>query len=247
MTGLGAGPVPPGGAQAGAGRRRRVLAIEDDAAIARLIADYVEAEGFAVKVAADGEAGVELARSWEPDVILLDLMLPGIDGVEVCRRVRTFSDVYVIMVTARAEEVDRLIGLSVGADDYISKPFSPRELIARVRSVLRRPRTPGAEEHVRVFGDLVIDVASREVEVSGARVDLTRTEFDILDALSSRPRAVLSRRRLLEAVWGDDWFGDDHVTEVHVGNLRRKLGDDPAEPRYVRTVRGVGYRMGDGQ
>lgn len=236
----------PVDAHASAGRRWRVLIIEDDAPIARLISEYLGAEGFDVDVAPDGEVGVVKARAWEPDVLILDLMLPGIHGVEVCRQVRAFSDAYVIMLTARADEMDRVIGLSVGADDYLAKPFSPRELAARVRAMLRRPRSPDTGAHARVFGDLVVDVAGREVTIAGERIELTRTEFDILDTLSSRPRAVLTRRALLEAVWGDDWFGDDHVIDVHVANLRRKLGDDPAEPRYLRTVRGVGYRMGEG-
>lgn len=233
-------------AHAPAGRRWRVLVIEDDAPIARLISEYLEAEGFDVDVAPDGAMGVGRTRAWEPDVLVLDLMLPGIDGIEVCRQVRAFSDAYVIMLTARTDELDRVIGLSVGADDYLAKPFSPRELAARVRAMLRRPRSADVAASARVFGDLVIDVAGREVSVAGERIELTRTEFDILDTLSGRPRAVLARRALLEAVWGEDWFGDDHVIDVHVANLRRKLGDDPAESRYVRTVRGVGYRMGLG-
>ncbi len=242
------GPRPASGdAGTPGGRRWRVLVVEDDAPIARLVADYLGAEGFDVDVAPDGEAGVLRTRSWEPDVVVLDLMLPGIDGIEVCRQVRTFSDAYVIMLTARTDELDRVIGLSVGADDYLAKPFSPRELAARVRAMLRRPRGQASGEVARIFGDLAIDVGAREVTVAGERIELTRTEFDILDTLSSRPRAVLERRALLEAVWGDDWFGDDHVIDVHVANLRRKLGDDPAESLYVRTVRGVGYRMGEGR
>ncbi|WP_430868501.1 response regulator transcription factor [Demequina aurantiaca] len=244
MTLPGSGPVAPVDARAPAGRRWRVLVVEDDEPIALLISDYLGAEGFDVDVAPNGELGVARAQAWEPDVIVLDLMLPGIDGIEVCRQVRGFSDTYIIMLTARASELDRVIGLSVGADDYLAKPFSPRELTARVRAMLRRPRSPDTGAPSRVFGDLVIDVAGREVSVAGERIELTRTEFDILDTLSSRPRAVLARRALLEAVWGEDWFGDDHVIDVHVGNLRRKLGDHPAEYRYVRTVRGVGYRMG---
>lgn len=229
------------------GRRGHVLVVEDDPAIAHLLQEYLGREGFEVHVAEDGEHGVELARGARPDVIILDLMLPGIDGIEVCRRVRVFSDAYVLMLTARGEEVDRVIGLSVGADDYVVKPFSPRELTARVQALLRRPRRDRVpEESVRRFGDLVIDPAAREVTLDGAHVDLTRTEFDLLEALSARPRAVLERRRLLEHVWGSDWYGDDHVIDVHVANLRRKLGDDSVASRYVRTVRGVGYRMGDG-
>ena len=232
---------------ASTGRRGHVLVVEDDPAIAHLIKEYLGREGFEVDVAVDGEGGVEAARHARPDVIILDLMLPGIDGIEVCRRVRTFSDAYVLILTARGDEVDRVIGLSVGADDYVVKPFSPRELSARVQALLRRPRRdPATEEPLRRFGDLVIDAAAREVTLDGAHVDLTRTEFDLLDTLSARPRMVFERRRLLEHVWGSDWYGDDHVIDVHVANLRRKLGDDPGASRYVRTMRGVGYRMGDG-
>jgi DNA-binding response OmpR family regulator len=225
----------------------RVLVVEDDPSISRLVVSYLEREGFVVDVTGDGATGVDLTRSLRPDIVVLDLMLPGMDGIEVCRRIRTFSDAYVVMLTARIEEIDRLIGLSVGADDYISKPFSPRELVARIRAMLRRPRAadPGIEA-VRPFGALQIDPVAREVQLDGALLELTRTEFDLLEVLSSHPRRVFARRLLLEEVWGGDWFGDDHVVEVHVGNLRRKLGDDPRSPRYIRTVRGVGYRMGTG-
>lgn len=225
----------------------RVLVVEDDPSISRLVASYLEQEGFAVDVAADGETGVDLARARRPDVIVLDLMLPGMDGIEVCRRIRTFSEAYIIMLTARTEEIDRLIGLSVGADDYLGKPFSPRELVARVKAMLRRPRAGDVSaEPPRRFGALQIDPVAREVRLGGDLVDLTRTEFDVLEALSTRPRMVFARRRLLEQVWGEDWFGDDHVIEVHVANLRRKLDDDPQSPRFICTVRGVGYRMGAG-
>jgi DNA-binding response OmpR family regulator len=197
---------------------------------------------------------VELARQEAPDVVVLDLMLPGIDGIEVCRVLRTFTDAYVVMLTARADEVDMLIGLSVGADDYLTKPFSPRELVARVRAMLRRPRTGlrgGADQDagsspVRRFGALVLDPLAREVRLGEEPVELTRTEFDVLAALSARPRQVFSRRRLTEAVWGGDWVGDEHLVDVHIGHIRRKLGDDPSRPRYILTVRGVGYRMGGG-
>ncbi|MBN9151153.1 MAG: response regulator transcription factor [Cryobacterium sp.] len=225
----------------------RVLVVEDDPSISRLVVSYLEREGFVVDVAGDGTTGVDLTRSLRPDVVVLDLMLPGMDGIEVCRRIRTFSDAYVVMLTARIEEIDRLIGLSVGADDYIGKPFSPRELVARIRAMLRRPRTeePGMET-IRPFGALKIDPVAREVQLDSKLLELTRTEFDLLEVLSSHPRRVFARRLLLEEVWGGDWFGDDHVVEVHVANLRRKLGDDPRTPRYIRTVRGVGYRMGMG-
>jgi DNA-binding response OmpR family regulator len=225
------------------------LVVDDEADLARLVADYLARDGFAAHVALDGEQALELARAAQPDVVVLDLMLPGIDGIEVCRRLRTFSDAYVIMLTARAEEIDKLIGLEVGADDYLTKPFSPRELTARVRAMLRRPRgqqPAGSEAPVRRFGSLAIDPAAREVSVAGKPVELTRLEFDLLDALSARPRLAFTRRQLVDRVWGEDWFGDDHIVDVHVVRLRRKLGDDPASPRYVRTVRGVGYRMGPG-
>jgi DNA-binding response OmpR family regulator len=227
----------------------RALVVDDEEHLARLVADYLAREGFAAEVALDGERALELARAQHPDVVILDLMLPGTDGVEVCRKLRTFTDAYVIMLTARAEEVDKLIGLAVGADDYLTKPFSPRELVARVKTMLRRPRSPlptGADASARRFGDLTIDAAAREVSVAGTLVDLTRLEFDLLDVLSARPRVAFSRRQLVERVWGEDWFGDEHIVDVHIVRLRRKLGDDAASPRYVRTVRGVGYRMGPG-
>jgi DNA-binding response OmpR family regulator len=164
----------------------------------------------------------------------------------VCRRIRTFTDAYVIMLTARDEEVDKIVGLSVGADDYLVKPFSPRELIARVRAMLRRPRTAPLAPAVSRVGDLVVDDESRTVTVAGTSVELTRTEFDLLSTMASRPRLAFSRRQLIDAVWGSEWYGDEHLVDVHVGHLRRKLGDDAAEPRYVRTVRGVGYGMGPG-
>lgn len=231
------------------GRTLRALVVDDEDQLAGLIADYLTREGFTADIALDGERALELARVARPDVVVLDLMLPGIDGVEVCRRLRTFSDAYVIMLTARAEEVDKLIGLAVGADDYLTKPFSPRELIARVRAMLRRPRTGAptdADAPVRVFGDLVIDPAAREASVAGRLVALTRLEFDLLDVLSARPRVAFTRRQLVDRIWGETWIGDDHIVDVHIVRLRRKLGDDAANPHYVLTVRGVGYRMGTG-
>lgn len=227
----------------------RALVVDDEEELARLIADYLHMDGFTAQVALDGERALELARAASPDVVVLDLMLPGMDGVEVCRRLRTFSDAYVIMLTARAEEVDKLIGLAVGADDYLTKPFSPRELVARVKAMLRRPRSHPAgdtERPARVFADLVIDPGSREVSVAGRLVELTRLEFDLLDVMSARPRLAFTRRQLVDRVWGENWFGDEHIVDVHIVRLRRKLGDDPARPRYVLTIRGVGYRMGTG-
>ena len=223
-----------------------VLVVDDEVALAGVVAGYLEREGFAVVQAHDGPTAVALARSTLPDLIVLDVMLPGFDGVEVCRQVRQFTDAYVIMLTARDEEVDKVVGLSVGADDYLVKPFSPRELIARVRAMLRRPRALPSSPSVTTLGALAVDEESRTVTVAGSPVELTRTEFDLLATMVARPRLAFSRRQLIDAVWGADWYGDEHLVDVHVGHLRRKLGDDAGEPRYVRTVRGVGYGMGSG-
>lgn len=229
----------------------RALIVEDEAPLAGLLVSYFERDGFDASSTGDGLRAVALAREADPDVIVLDLGLPGLDGVEVCRQLRTFSDAYLVMVTARSDEVDTLIGLSVGADDYLTKPFSPRELMARVQAMLRRPR-PLAREGTTLartesFGALSIDRAGREVWLAGEPVALTRTEFDLLAALSESPKIVLTRRRLIDHVWGSAWVGDEHLVDVHIGHLRRKLNDDAADSRYVRTVRGVGYRMGTGR
>jgi len=228
----------------------RALVVDDELALANLVTGYLRQDGFEVEVAVDGEEALRLARTVDPDVVVLDLGLPGIDGIEVCRRLRTFSDCYVVMLTARAEEVDTLIGLSVGADDYVTKPFSPRELLARIRVMLRRPRTvtSRAEEPTPtiVVGDLHIDVGAREARVAGELVPLTRTEFDVLSTLAARPSSVFSRSSLIEAVWGGNWVGDEHLVDVHVLHVRQKLGDTAERQQYVRTVRGVGYRIGTG-
>ena len=227
-----------------------MLIVEDELDLGRMVAAYLERPGYQVSLAFTGTEAVQAAQDGDPDVVILDLGLPELDGIEVCRRIRTFSDCYILMLTARDDEVDKLIGLSVGADDYITKPFSPRELVARVQAVLRRPRTSrpqaGGGEPVREFGDLRIDADARQVEVAGRSIELTRTEFDILGVLSARPRLAYSRRQLIDEVWDTAWVGDEHIVDVHIGHVRRKLGDDPAGPRYIETVRGVGYRMGKG-
>jgi DNA-binding response OmpR family regulator len=225
---------------------RRALVVDDEEKLVELVRAYLEREGFEVADAGDGESAVALARELDPDVIVLDLMLPGLDGVEACRRIRAFSDAYIVMLTARTEEADKLVGLSTGADDYVTKPFSPAELMARIRAMLRRPREGAGAAGVRRFGALEVDPRGREVRLDGSPVELTKLEFDVLDALSSEPNVAFSRERLLERVWGPSWFGDRHVVDVHVANLRAKLGDDGRKPRFVRTVRGVGYRMGTG-
>lgn len=223
----------------------KVLVVDDERPLRRLVEQYLHCEGMDVATASDGAEAVEMVRDQDPAVVILDLGLPGMDGVEVCRQIRNFSDCYVVMLTARAEEVDRLIGLSVGADDYVTKPFSPRELVLRVRAMLRRPRQgPRADSRVVEIGALRVDLAGREVHLRGAPVELTRTEFDVLAALISEPGVALSRRELITRVWGPDWFGDRHLVDVHVGHLRRKLGDDPTDPEFIHTIRGVGYKAG---
>ncbi|WP_192814836.1 response regulator transcription factor [Tsukamurella sp. 1534] len=224
-----------------------ILVIEDEPALARLVRDYLTREGFDVLVAGDGEEGLRLVRETDPSVIVLDIGLPRMDGIEVCRSVRSFSDAYVIMLTARGDEVDKVVGLSVGADDYLVKPFSPREVVARVRAMLRRPRRmPDGVGSARRFGDLAVDLLAREVRVGERVVELTATEFDVLAVLARSPNIAFSRAQLIDAVWGGGWVGDERLVDVHVGRVRRKLGDEAADPKYVRTVRGVGYRMGAG-
>src|ERR671913_680331 len=224
----------------------RALIVEDEQDLVVLLRLHLEREGFEVHEALDGPAALEIARSVNPDVVVLDWMLPKLDGMTVLRELRRFSDAYVIVLTARAEEVDRIVGLSTGADDYLTKPFSPGELIARVRAMLRRPRSEAreAEEDTPLrFGELTIDPARREVRLMEKEVPLTALQFDLLATLASRPGLVFSRRQLLERVWGDDYFGSDHVVDVHIANLRKKVEEDPSDPRYVQTVRGVGYRF----
>ena len=230
----------------------RALVVDDELPLAEVVASYLEREQFEAVVVGNGVEAIAVARDLDPDVVILDIGLPGIDGLEVCRQLRTFSDAYIVMLTARDTEIDTVLGLTVGADDYITKPFSPRELVARIRAMLRRPRIlqSTAEANVsppRRFGALSIDVAARLVSIDDEQILLTRTEFDILEALSGRPGNVLSRRQLLEIVRDGPWVGNEHLVDVHIGHLRRKLGDDASSPRYVATVRGVGYRMGSGQ
>ena len=214
-----------------------ILVVDDEPPMVELVRGYLAREGWEVLTASDGNVALEIVRTEHPDVVVLDLMLPGVDGVEVCRRIRTFSDAYVVMLTAKSEEVDKLIGLAVGADDYLTKPFSPRELVARIRAILRRARsaTPAAP-------GLELDVPRRIARVDGTDLALTRTEFDILAVLAREPGVVCDRPTLLASVWGPG-YTDDHLIDVHVANLRHKLGDDPERPRFVETVRGVGYRL----
>ncbi len=223
-------------------RPPRVLVVDDEPPIRAVVRGFLERDGLSVAEAEDGPSAVEAARRLEPDVIVLDVMLPGFDGLEVLRQVRSFSDPMVVLLTARTEELDRIVGLKVGADDYVTKPFSAAELAARVGALLRRRRQSPPAEPSGPRG-LDIDEARRLVTVDGARVDLTATEFGVLAALARDPGVVLTRQQLLDRAWGEDWLGGERSLEVHVANLRRKLGDDPSGPRFVETVRGVGYRL----
>lgn len=223
----------------------RVLVVDDEPPIRTVVRGFLEREGFTIAEAADGPEAVEASRTFAPDVVVLDIMLPGFDGLEVLRRIRAFSDPLVIFLSARTEEVDRIVGLRVGGDDYLTKPFSPGELVARVQALVRRRRPAPADDQNGVMrtGDLAIDPARRDVTIGEAHLDLTTLEFAVLEALARDPGVVLTRQQLLDAAWGIDFLGDEHALEVHIANLRRKLGDDPGRPRYVETVRGVGYRL----
>lgn len=227
-----------------------ILVVDDELPIVELISSYLRKEGYSVYSAANGPQALEQARAIRPDLIVLDVMLPGIDGVELCRRIQQECNVYVLMLTARTEEIDKIVGLSVGADDYMTKPFSPRELVMRVKAILRRSRTMPAASPVRAdqrpairFDTLQVDPDTREVWSNGALVDLTPREFDLLYALAEQPGRVFNRDQLLERVWGRDFAGVDRVVDVHIGLLRRKLEHDSELPELIVTVRGVGYKF----
>jgi DNA-binding response OmpR family regulator len=228
----------------------RALVVDDEIALAGVMSAYLRRGGFDVVQAHDGRSAVAEARRSAPDLVILDLGLPLLDGVDVCRSLREFSDCYVIMLTARAEEADKLTGLAVGADDYMTKPFSPRELVARAQAMLRRPRGVHAAGRARPeplrIGELEVDLPGRRVSIGGEPVDLTPTEFAVLATLASAPARAFSRRALIHDVWGPSWVGDEHMVDVHIRNLRRKLGDSAQDPRFIETVRGVGYRCGPG-
>jgi two-component system OmpR family response regulator len=218
----------------------RVLIIDDDIRLYELLARYLEANGVSATHAPDGRQGLAALESGVFDAVLLDVMMPGLDGLEVCRRIRDKSRVPVIMLTAKGDETDRVVGLELGADDYVAKPFSPRELLARLRAVLRRTQPEAVAETVRI-GDISIEVAARAVRVGGTPVELTGIEFDLLLALARRPGRVVPRETLLEQAGRGDVAVGDRTVDVHVSHLRRKLGDDPRSPRLIKTVRGVGY------
>ena len=219
--------------------------VDDEERIRSLVGSYLRDEGYEVNEAATGEDAVSRIKRQAPDLVVLDVRLPGIDGFEVLRQIRRGSDMYVIMLTARTDEMDKLIGLEVGADDYITKPFSPRELVARVKAVLRRGRTGRTDESaLRSFVGVTVDVERREVTVDGeGPVELTALEFDLLAALASAPGRVFTRRQLIERLWGWDFYGDERIVDVHIRNVRKALHDPAEEPRFIGTVRGVGYKL----
>lgn len=222
----------------------KILVIDDEPSIQSVVAAYLKVEGYDYQTAADGRSGLSLARTFKPDIIILDVMLPGMDGIELLANLRRESNVYVIMLTARTEETDKIVGLSVGADDYLTKPFSPRELIARIKAALRRiqgnNQTPGTTS-VLVFVHVRIDPAARRVWVDDRLIDFTAVEFDLLLALAQHNGIVLSREKLVEIVWGYNYYGDSRVVDVHIGHIRQKLGND----QFIETIRGVGYRFED--
>ena len=220
----------------------KILVIDDEPGILNLVTAYLRQEGYEYYTATDGPSGLKAARAFKPDLIVLDIMLPGMDGLEVLTHLRRESNVYVLMLTAKAEEMDKIVGLSVGADDYLAKPFSPRELIARIKAALRRMRQEGSpvEGNILSFRHVRLDTAARLVWVDDEPVELTTTEFDLLRVLTEHRGMVLSREQLLDKVWGGDYFGEIRVVDVHLGHVRQKLGVD-----VIATVRGVGYRFED--
>ena len=222
----------------------KILVIDDEPSIVNLVSTYLKPEGYEVLTAADGPSGLKAARAFKPDLIVLDVMLPGMDGLELLSRLRRESDVYVIMLTARTEEIDKIVGLSSGADDYVTKPFSPRELAARVRAAMRRIHAgiaSGSEKSVLSFQHVRIDAGARQVTVDDRPIELTAIEFDLLKALAENRGRVLTREHLLEKVWGGEYFGEMRVVDVHLGHVRQKLGNAD----LLATVRGVGYRFDD--
>lgn len=225
--------------------RIKVLVVDDDPGIIRVVRAYLEKEGFVVEEASDGPGALKATRAFAPDLVILDIVMPGMDGIEVLGRLRQESDVFVLMLTVKGEEMDKVMGLSVGADDYLTKPFSPRELVARVKAILRRRRVQESTDPVLVFDRLRIDPRARRVWKDDNPIELTSLEFELLYGLARRPGWVMSREQLIDASWGYDYYGADRVVDVHIGHIRKKIEDDPANPQFVATVRGAGYRFDD--
>lgn len=227
------------------GRENPILIVEDDQNTASLVATYLEREGFHTLIAHDGEQALQMEQNHQPVFIILDIMLPKVDGWEICRRIRKTSDVPILMLTAREEEIDRVMGLSIGADDYMIKPFSPRELVERVKAILRRTRSPIEKPVVLSHGGLVLDPEKHKVSLDGKLVNLTTLEYKLLLALMRSPGRVYTRDELLNQFYQHGEVVVDRVIDVHIGKLRQKIEEDPAQPRFIRTVRGFGYRFAD--
>jgi two-component system alkaline phosphatase synthesis response regulator PhoP len=223
----------------------KILVVDDEPTQLSTVRAYLEDEGYSVQTATDGRMALHVFRSFEPDLVVLDIMLPELDGLEVLRQIRQSSDVYVIMLTARADETDKVVGLTMGADDYVTKPFSPRELVARIKSSLRRLGTPSGQKMELVSRRLRLDSDARLAWKDGEPLDLTPIEFDLLHTLMRNHGRVLSRDQLIEQVWGYDYYSDDRVVDVHIGRLRKKIEEDPSEPSLIATVWGAGYRFED--
>ncbi|MBZ0297046.1 MAG: response regulator transcription factor [Anaerolineae bacterium] len=222
-----------------------LLVVDDEESIRQPVSAYLEAEGYTVYTASNGQEALRLFQRYKPQFVILDVMLPGMDGFEVLQRIRRESDAYVLMLTAKSEEADRIVGLTMGADDYVTKPFSPRELVARVKAILRRERSVSTEAGSLNFAHVRIDIQRHAVWRDEQEIELTALEFELLKTLATYPGMVLSRAQLLEKVWGYDFYGDERVVDVHIGRIRQKLEVDPANPQYVQTVRGVGYKFED--
>ena len=225
--------------------KKKILVVDDERAIGDILRINLEKEGYAVAVATDGEEGARMALSLNPDLVLLDVMLPKMDGFEVCKKIRRESEVRIVMLTARTEEIDKILGLELGADDYVTKPFSVRELMARVKANLRRTvvkeNVPDTAENTITIGEITINTASYELRKSGKPIELTLREFELVKYLAESPNRIFSREILLEKVWGYEYYGDMRTVDVTVRRLREKIEDDPGEPRYIMTRRGVGY------
>jgi DNA-binding response OmpR family regulator len=223
----------------------KILVVDDEPNIVNTVRAYLEKDNFRVFTASTGPEALDAARRLAPDLIVLDIMLPGLDGLELLREVRQQSDVYVLMLTAKTEETDRIVGLTMGADDYMTKPFSPRELVARVKAILRRDRGTASEPARLTFERLTINLDEHRVWKDGQEIELTAMEFELLRAFARHPRLVLSREQLIRQVWNTDYYGDDRVVDVHIGRLRKKIEDEASNPTLITTVRGAGYRFED--
>ncbi|WP_409342434.1 response regulator transcription factor [Paenibacillus sp. MBLB4367] len=230
-----------------------ILVADDEANMTEIVAKYLEREGYRVVVAADGEAAIRLWRQENPDLVVLDVMMPGVDGWQVCEEIRNEQEIPILMLTARGEEIDRLMGLTMGADDYMTKPFSPRELVLRVKAILRRyyrplkSETAEAAAHLLLYEGIEINTRTRQVAVNGQTVELTVKEFELLALFAGHPEQVFSRNQLLNRIWNTDYYGDTTTVTVHIRRLREKIEPVPSQPRYIKTVWGIGYKFDGGE